>query len=131
VRQAVGYFRYESEEEVELIGQLYEQLRLLVNFFYPSSRLVEKVREGSRIRRRYDRPQSPFRRLVANEAVPGEVKLKLHHCKARLDPFSLRAGVSEIQERLIELQKRKGTAILYPGPAYPQARQWMRQRLFG
>ena len=29
IRQAVGYFRYDSEQEVALIAQMYESLRLI------------------------------------------------------------------------------------------------------
>jgi hypothetical protein len=131
VRQAVGYFRYETDEEIQLIGELYENLRPLVNFFLPSAKLIEKTRDGSRIRRRYDRPQSPFRRLLANEALATAVKIKLRAQRRALDPFELKANIGRIQDRLIELQKTKGTKILYPGPAYPQAGARLKQRLSG
>jgi hypothetical protein len=132
VRQAVGYHRYETEEEVGLIAELYEKLRLLVNFFYPSVKLLEKIRlGGGRIRRRYDEPKSPFRRLLECEAVPAALKIKLRHRRRQLDPFELKANITKIQDRLIELVKRKSMKILYPGPAYPKARERMRKRLFG
>lgn len=131
VRQAVGYFRYESEEEVALVAELYENLRLLVNYFYPSARLVRKERVGSRIKRHYEAPKSPYRRLLENKAVPKAVKLKLRVKKHGLDPFELKAKVTAIQERLLELQREKAGRILYPGPSYPGAREQMRGRLFG
>ena len=58
VRQALGYARYETEQEVALIAKLYEQLRLLINFFYPSMKLLEKTRLHGRIRKRYDPPRT-------------------------------------------------------------------------
>lgn len=131
IRQAVGYFRYESEQEVALVAQLYENLRLLVNYFYPSAHLVDKTREGSRIKRLYDRPKSPLRRLLENPAVPTAVKIKLRHRKQNLDPFQLKINITAIQDQLLELQRKKGGAILYPGPSYPQATERMRARLFG
>ena len=33
-RKHVGYARYETAEQVELLNELYERLRLLINFFY-------------------------------------------------------------------------------------------------
>jgi hypothetical protein len=131
IRQAVGYFRYDSHQEVALIAQLYENLRLLVNYFYPSAHLVDKRRQGSRIQRIYDRPRSPFRRLLENPAVPTAVKIKLRHRKRQLDPFQLRSTITAIQDQLLELQRNKNGALLYPGPAYPQAAERMRARLFG
>ena len=113
VRQAVGYHRYETEEEVALIAELYENLRLLVNFFYPSAKLVEKVRlGGGRIRRIYDQPKSPFRRSMECEAVPGAVKIKLRHRRRQLDPFEQKANITTIQDRLIELVKRRNMGCL-------------------
>jgi hypothetical protein len=131
IRQAVGYLRYESEQEVALVAQLYENLRLLVNYFLPSARLVDKRREGSRIKRIYDRPKSPFRRLLENPAVPTVVKIKLRHGKQNLDPFQLKLHITAIQDQLVELQRRKGGALLYPGPSYPQATERKNARLFG
>jgi hypothetical protein len=131
VRQALGYFRYESEEEVALVAQLYENLRPLVNYFFPSARLLRKQRIGSRIKRIYDKPKSPFRRLLENPAVPKAVKVKLRVRKQHLDPFELKANITQLQDQLIELQKRKGGAILYPGPSYPHATERMKARLFG
>lgn len=131
VRQALGYHRYESEEEIAVIAELYENLRPLVNFFYPSCKLIEKIREGSRIKRRYDKPKSPARRLLENPQVSKTVKIKLRVSKSHYDPIDLKINVTRLQDQLIELQKRKAGAILYPGPAYPQAREQMSARLFG
>lgn len=61
VRQALGYARYETEEEVQLMAALYEKLRLLVNFFYPSMKLREKKRVNGRIRKLYDKAKTPAR----------------------------------------------------------------------
>jgi hypothetical protein len=86
---------------------------------------------GSRIKRLYDKPKSPYRRLLENEEVPDAVKIKLSHCKHALDPFELKANITRIQEQLTELQKAKAGAILFPGPSYPQARERITGRLFG
>ena len=132
IRQAVGYHRYETDEEVALIAELYENLRLLVNFFYPSAKLVKKVRRGgARIHRIYDQPKSPFRRLMECEAVAGALKIKLSHQKRQLDPFILKANITRIQDQLIELVRRKNMRVLYPGPNYPKAAERMHQQLFG
>lgn len=132
VRQAVGYHRYESDEEIALIAELYENLRLLVNFFYPSAKLLKKIRRGGgRIQRVYDEPKSPFRRLMESEAVPGALKIKLRHRRGKLDPFELKANISRIQDQLLELVRRKSLRPLYPGPFYPKAAERMHRQLFG
>ena len=59
VRRHVGYLGLQTEQEVALLNQLYDQLRLLVSFFYSSQKLISKTRQGARQRRVYDDPQTP------------------------------------------------------------------------
>jgi hypothetical protein len=47
-----------------------------------------------------------------------------------LDPILLSRQISRIQRQLLTLVKRKGLQVLYPGPAYPAARERMRAHLF-
>ena len=56
VRQNAGYGRFDTTGELAVLRQIYALLRLHTNFFMPSVKLVEKVREGSKTRKRYDKP---------------------------------------------------------------------------
>jgi hypothetical protein len=49
VRQNVGYARYDTPSELEVLNELYTHLRLYVNFFQPQMRLVSKTRHGARV----------------------------------------------------------------------------------
>jgi hypothetical protein len=131
VRQAVGYARYETEEEVALMGQLYENLRLLINFFYPSMKLLEKKRVKGRIRKRYDQPRTPARRLLECATVAQSIKDQLRSQMRQLDPFLLKGNIARIQTQLMELVRRKNLRILYPGPSYPEATELKSRVLFG
>jgi hypothetical protein len=131
VRQAVGYARYETEEEVALIAKLYDNLRLLINFFYPSMKLLEKKRVNGRIRKRYDQPRTPARRLLDCEALPAQIHRALRQELRELDPFVLKNRISRLQTQLLALVRSKNLKIQYPGPAYPQATERMGRMLFG
>lgn len=131
VRQAVGYARYETEEEVALIGKLYENLRLLINFFYPSMKLLEKKRVNGRIRKRYDPPKTPARRLLESAAIPAKSQGALRQQLHELDPFVLKDRIWRLQTQLLALVRTKNLKIQYPGPNYPQARERMGRMLFG
>ena len=37
-----------------------------MNFFQPSMKLIEKQREGARVKKRYDRAQTPYQRIIAS-----------------------------------------------------------------
>jgi transposase InsO family protein len=130
VRQTVGYARYETAEEVALLGRLYGKLRLLINFFYPSMKLLEKKRLHGRIRKRYDKPKTPAARLLDSPAVTASTKRQLRQQMRALDPLALKKQISSLQARLLKLVRAKNMKILYPGPSYPGALQRMQARLF-
>ena len=49
----------------ELIAVIYADLRLYVNFFLPSVKLLAKQRTGAKVYKRYDRALTPHERLLA------------------------------------------------------------------
>jgi transposase InsO family protein len=104
VRKLVGYLRYDSSEAVTALNALYaHELRLFQNLFLPSVKLVRKVRVGARIRRVYDRPQTPFGRVQAcPEADPTKVA-QLAALQTRLDPFTLAEAIDQHLSRLAAL----------------------------
>ena len=65
VRKLMGWDRYDSIPALDLMNDLYgHELRLYMNLFQPSVKLIKVVRQGSRIRRIYDQPQTPLDRLA-------------------------------------------------------------------
>jgi len=65
VRKLMGWERYDSFEALDALNDLYHnELRLMMNLFQPSVKLVRKERIGSKLKRVYDRPHTPFDRLV-------------------------------------------------------------------
>lgn len=70
VRQLVGYRRYESREALGLLEAIYADWRLMVNYFQPVRKLIAKERVGSKIRKKYDLAQTPYRRVLASRTSP-------------------------------------------------------------
>ncbi|BAL80273.1 hypothetical protein [Caldisericum exile] len=64
VRRAVGYIRYDTDEELKIMNELYNTLRLYTNFFLPSMKLKEKTRIGSKVLKKYDKPKTPYQRIL-------------------------------------------------------------------
>ena len=107
VRKHVGYLRHESAREVEVLNQLYGVVRLLVNFCYPSQKLVEKTRQGARLRRKYDAAQTPYQRVLAAAEVPEAVKERLRRQFEELNPVALRLEAERLFERLRRLSAQR------------------------
>jgi hypothetical protein len=53
-----------SAVELEVLRDLYAKLCLYTNFFQPTMKLIEKMRAGGKIRRRYDEPRTPYQRVM-------------------------------------------------------------------
>jgi len=92
VRRAVGWQRFEGDEQVGLLNELYESLELYTNFFQPSMKLKSKQRDGARVRKTYDAARTPFRRVLESGSVAPEIKSRLERQFESLNPARLRAG---------------------------------------
>ena len=103
IRKTVGYGRYDTEKELRIFNQLYTFLRLYVNFFQPVRKLVEKKRIGSRIKKRYDVAQTPYRRVLASSLISEEVKMQLQRQYAMLNPAELKRQITSLQNGLLRL----------------------------
>jgi hypothetical protein len=93
VRHTIGYDRLESPEELSLLRSIYADLRLYINFFQPVLKLVEKERIDGRTIKRYDQAKTPYRRVLALDSLPLEVKARLTAQYVQLNPVALRANI--------------------------------------
>lgn len=105
VRSYVGYLRYDTEEQLKLLNQLYDVLCPYLNFFQPQMRLVEKVREGAKVRKRYDKPATPYQRLLASPDIDELAKRKLRRMYARLNPADLARRINVLQASLYRISR--------------------------
>ena len=103
IRRNVGYARYEGNWAVNAMNKYYEVLRLYSNFFLPHTKLIEKYRDGSRMRKRYDTPQTPCRRVLQAETIPNEVKDNLKAQYVTLNPAQLKRDMIKLLEKLSKL----------------------------
>ena len=96
----VGYDRYEGRPACQQLASLYGVLRLDVNFFQPSQKLISKERRGSKVIKKYDQAQTPDQRMQASDAIPEEVKTELRGLYQRLDPVALFRRLEFYQDSL-------------------------------
>ena len=105
VRQLIGYDRYESEEALALMRQIYQDWRLYINFFQPVLKLVKKERVGSKVRKTYDTAKTPYRRVLASPLVSRKNKARLQAIYATLNPVTLQRRIDENLEKLWRLPR--------------------------
>lgn len=103
VRRLIGYDRYETEGAWEAMCELYAVLRLYINFFQPSLKLIGKTRKGSTTVKKYDLAKTPYQRVLVSEHISQEIKNKLTDQYNNLDPIILKKKISVFQEKLWQL----------------------------
>jgi hypothetical protein len=103
IRRFVGHDRFSGTAAGQTLAHLYSGVRLFVNFFQPSFKLIEKTREGSKIKRRYDKPTTPCDRVLAQDEVDEETKSELRHQRTPLDPVALLHQIRDAQGALAAL----------------------------
>ena len=124
VRKLLGYVRYDSPAALAAINDLHRhELRLLQNLFLPSVKLVRKMRVGSRLRRRYDAPQTPLERVHAAPQHDRAKVAALLALRQRLDPFVLAQTIDQKIERLYTLANHRQSPAPAPTPAGLPARR--------
>jgi len=108
VRKLLGWERYDTHEAIAAIHDLYRnELRLWLNLFLPSVKLLKKVRVGSKVRRVYDGPRTPFERVRACPQADREQVAGLEELRKRLDPFQLAQRIERKLERIYRLANRR------------------------
>lgn len=115
VRKAVGYLRYDSEEHLQTLNELYRLLRLYTNYFQPTAKLVSKERKGAKVKKTYDDAKTPYQRVLLQDTIPEEIKARLTAEYASLNPVALRAGINRLQQKLIDMSlPTSATRTTYP-----------------
>lgn len=96
VRQLFGYDRFASELLVAQMNDLYaNEFSLLINYFYPTMKLVEKARVGAKIIKRHATPETPAQRLLDHPSLSDKQKQRIQQTRATLNPFVLQATIQK------------------------------------
>jgi hypothetical protein len=96
VRQFIGYDRIDSEKATRILNEVYRELWCpFLNFFMPTFKLIRKERIGSRIRKQYEKPKTPYQRVLECPEVSEEQKNRLRMQYEALDPFELKTRIEE------------------------------------
>ena len=117
VRRPLGYLRYDTTAELDLINDLYRnELRLYKNFFQPVMRLERKERVAGKTRRRYAKPKTPYRILRESGQLPPEALKKLDELYHSLNPADLKRRIDQKLKTLFTLYEKKRKGLVQVDP---------------
>jgi hypothetical protein len=114
IRRAVGYMRHDTEEELQILNELYWHLRLYSNHFHPVMKLMEKTRVGSKVKKKHDKPQTPYQRVVSSLYITEDIKKWLRREHEKLNPAELKRNITKLQNKLIRIVSSKNKQKLHP-----------------
>jgi hypothetical protein len=106
VRKNVGYRRFDTPEQLQVLNQLYDYLRLYTNYFLPVTKLIRKDRIGSKVKKTYDTFRTPYHRMLASPELSKTNKKKLRETYATLNPAQLKRNITSLQQKLTRLSVR-------------------------
>lgn len=96
VRKMIGYGRFDTYEQLDKLERIYGLLALYQNYFQPSRKLLEKTRIGARVKKKYDRAQTPAQRLLFRQDTPGQVKDRLQILFHDLNPAQMLRDINDL-----------------------------------
>jgi site-specific recombinase XerD len=100
VRTMVGHDRLIGEQAYRQLREVYRAVRLFINCFQPSMKLVSKSQEGGKVRRVYDAAKTPLQRLMLSGVLSAESLCQLDKVVQGLDPLRLLQLLQMLQQAL-------------------------------
>jgi hypothetical protein len=101
VRQLFGYHRFEKEYLVEMMNDLYRnEWSLYQNHFIPTMKCIKKVKINSKYQRKFDKPKTPYQRVLDCPDIPNNKKDLLKKEHETLNPFKLKRIIDKKLKRI-------------------------------
>jgi len=108
IRQVIGYLRYDTEEEMDLINDIYRnELRLFKNFFQPVIKLEKKVRIKGKIHRKYEEAKTPYHRIMESNQIDSKTKDELRLIYENTNPAEIKRRLDKKLDNLVKIYKKK------------------------
>ena len=131
VRKYGFYWRYDTEEERAVLNRLWPLVNDRLNYLTPTIKPIgyATTRDGRR-RRTYDKPATPFQRLLDAGVLSPTQQTELTAHRDNLNPAQLARRIGDLQTRLLVLAKDK-TEQLYLASfptALPDVRKGIRTK---
>ncbi|MFN3481173.1 MAG: hypothetical protein ACK415_12430 [Thermodesulfovibrionales bacterium] len=103
VRKLIGYWRFDTPEEVRLLNEIYKRADLLDNFFIPTVKLKKKLKDlrGRTIKKIYESPKTPYQRLMQCKDITDSEKEELRSLMRSLNMVRLKKEMDELIKTLI------------------------------
>lgn len=108
VRRHAFRYRYETATELQLLNQLWPLVMARKNHLLPCVKAIGwTTTSAGRRKRVYDKPKTPYQRLVDSGVLDPATRARLAAEHDRLNPADLARRITDIQNQLIRLAERR------------------------
>jgi hypothetical protein len=113
VRELVGYLRFDSKEELEVLNAIWSMDGRFTNHLLSQQKLISRHREGSKVIKRYDKAMTPVERTIASGVLGPSKVASLRRITKAIRPGELSRSISALCRELEEtaLTKRPSGQI--------------------
>jgi hypothetical protein len=106
VRRLVGYDRYISKTAYQCLERFYYLVRLYMNFFQPTLKLLDKTRSGAKVHKVYETARTPYQRLLKSTVLGESKRAEMATTYRGLNPTQLLKQINSNLEQLWQLAQR-------------------------
>ena len=114
VRTVVGYHRYDTSAELVLLNKIWVLQSQMSNYFSAQQKLISRVRDGSKVTKKYDTATTPHRRAERHDAVTDPDKAILADTYPGLNPAAIQRQIQALTADL--LRETTGKAAAHSRP---------------
>ncbi|MGB3410982.1 MAG: transposase family protein [Microthrixaceae bacterium] len=107
VRGLVGYMRYDTPEELEILNEIWELDWQFTNLLLPQQKLISRERVGAKVIKRHDADRTPHRRALDSDVVTAARKAVLTKTLKQLQPGRTSRTIDTLIEDLERLSLTK------------------------
>jgi len=100
LRRFIGYARYDTDEQLQIIREILKLVELYVNFFQPVLKLKSKERVDNKVKKRYDTARTPYQRLKESGVLGKKQNQQLQTLYESLNPMELRRKIKKLTSKL-------------------------------
>jgi len=108
IRKHAFRYRYETDAELALLNQLWDLVMARKNHLLPCVKAVDWTQTtAGRKKRVYDKPRTPYQRLLDSARLDHDTQNRLAAENAQLNPARITQAINRTQTQLIELAKNR------------------------
>ena len=111
VRAYLGRESFTTQEQADLLNELYDLMRVYYNFFQPVLRQIERsvhynAQHAPVLRRKHDTARTPLKRLTESDVLDQKARVWLRCTYIRTNPRRLRHEIQQLLDAIFDTNSR-------------------------